>query len=301
MAWQRARWSVVLALGLMLSPITGKAASHAETLVVPGSTLLESAEVDTADQLIPLGSVKEGRDGRASPERSERVGGRLQKALYQLPSDLKLKESRKLLQETVQLEAGQDRLLYQCDGRECGQSNLWANEVFGESLLLGNDRTQFALIYVSADLQTVTMLYGSERPNRRSHYIVQSLALARAWTLDQPVAATVEVKRWMVNIPRTVKGKIDRKQVTFALNPATSELPKRSTQHWALVAHECSPLPAPQAFVQSQQLLDEVMPVLQAIPGKSFHPINMGNSYLGINNASPCAKGKNLEIIEQRP
>lgn len=296
MAWQRARWSVVLALGGLLSAGIGNAASHAETLVVPGSTLLEQAQLETTDQLIPLGSVKEGRDGRASPERSERVGGRLQKALYQLPSELSIKESRKLLQASVKVEAGQDRLLYQCDGRECGQSNLWANDVFGESLLLGNDRTQFALIYVSDDLQTMTLLYGSERPNRRSHYIVQTVALTRAWTLDQPTETKVEVTRWAMNITRTGKGKIERKRVAFALNPATSELPKRSTQHWAVVAHECSLLPAPQAFEQSQQVLDEVMPVLQAKGGKVFHPINMGNTY-----ASPCASGKNLEIIELRP
>lgn len=296
MAWQRAWWSVVLALGLLLRPAIGNAAPHAETLVVPGSTLLESAQLETADQLVPLGSVKEGRDGRASPERSERVGGRLQKALYQLPTELSIKESRELLRASVKVEAGHGRLLYQCDGRECGQTNLWATDVFGESLLLGNDRTQFALIYVSDDLQTITMLYGSERPNRRSHYIVQTVALAHAWTLDQATETTVEVKRWAINITRSGKGKIERKLVAFALNPATSELPKRSTQHWALVAHECSTMPAPQAFAQSQQLLDEVMPVLQSIAGKVFHPINMGNAY-----TSPCAKGKNLEIIELRP
>lgn len=297
MAWQRARWSVVLALGLLLSSAIGNAASHAESLVVPGSTLLESAQLETADQLIPLGSVKEGRDGRASPERSERVGGRLQKALYQLPSELSIKESRELLQASVKVEAGHDRLLYQCDGRECGQTNLWATDVFGESLLLGNDRTQFALIYVSDDLHTITMLYGSERPNRRSYYIVQTIALASAWTLVQPAAKQVEVQRWAVNVPRTAKGKKEHKRAAYALNPATSELPKRQTQHWAVVAHECSPqLPAPQAFAQSQQLLDEVMPLLQSIAGKVFHPINMGNTY-----ASPCASGKNLEIIELRP
>lgn len=294
MAWHRAGWAVVLALAC--GPASGKAASPAEALIVPDAVLLESAQQDTANQLIPLGSIKEGRDGRALPERSKRVAGHLQKALYQLPSERDIKASQKLLQAHVEGEAGQNHLLFSCDGRDCGQSNLWANDVFSSSLLFGNDRTQFALIYVSNDLLTLTMLYGSERPNRRSHYIAQTITLAQPWTLEKPSVAKVDVQRWTVNIPRNGKGKIDRKRVRLALNPVTTELAKRPAQHWALVAHECEPLPATQAFAQSQQLIDEVMPLLQATPGKVFHPINLGNTY-----TAPCGNGKNLEIIELRP
>lgn len=263
---------------------------------IPGVIVLSSAESRVDDQLVPLGSVKEGRDGRATPETSKRVAGRMQKSLYQLPSELGLNAVKATLESAWMEQNPGSRPLYRCIGRECGQSNLWANDVFSDSLLFGNDRTQFANIYLSADGNALGLLYGSERPNKRSHFIVMSVALDSPWQLKAPDAEKQEVNRWLVSISRTFKGEVDLKRLPVLLNPVTTNLAKRQTTHWAVIAHECEKLPAPEAFRQSQQLLDAVMPYLQKVADKEFHPVNAGNSF-----ASPCAAARNLEIVELQP
>lgn len=273
-------------------------AQTTETLAqrIPGVMTLSSDEVRVDDQLVPLGSVKEGRDGRATPESSKRVAGLMRKSVFQLPSELALDSARKSLESGWLEQHPGSRALYRCAGRECGQSNLWANEVFSESLLFGNDRTQFAFAFLDEAARNVALIYGSERPNKRSHFVVLTVALDAPWQLDLPVSEAVESDRWALSISRTVKGQVDMRRLPVLLNPVTSSLSKRQTTHWAVIAHECEEFAAPEAFQRSQQLLDAVLPLLQKVPGKQFHAVNAGNA---IN--TPCATSRNLEVIELRP
>lgn len=298
MALRNAAWRFFLAMGLTLWSMgsVAEAVDQTASITVPGAVLLDSARVSSTDQLIPLGSIKEGRDGRAIPEHSERVSGDVYRAVYQLSSELGMAESKQLLDAAWKAANAGGTPLFRCEGRECGQSNLWANDVFSESLLFGSDRTQFAFVYASADLKTLTLLYGSERANRRSYYIMQTVTLTTPWKLAATAQPVIDTDRWQISVARTVKGAVDPKRLPLALNPVTSELGRHTTQHWSVIAHECSDAPAPDAFAMSQQLLDAVLPPLQKIAGKVFHPINAGNTY-----ALPCSKGKNLEIIELRP
>lgn len=55
--------------------------------------------------------------------------------------------------------------LFTCRGRDCGRSNLWANEIFKQANLLGPDRNQF---YFAAELgRALIALYVIERGNKR--------------------------------------------------------------------------------------------------------------------------------------
>ncbi len=263
---------------------------------IPGVVLLSSVQEHVRDQLVPLGTVKEGRDGRAQPESSKRFAGELKRNLYQLPSEMGLSSFKSVL-ESAWFELHPDsQRVYQCSGRECGQSNLWANDVFGESMLFGNDRTQFAVVYLAANGLQLNVVYGSERPNKRSHFTVMSLGLADPW---QPAATAPQIaiaNRWQVSISRTARGLVDVKRLPVLLDPVTRQLAKSPIRHWAVIAHECEKQPAPAAFEHSQQILDGVLPFLQKIPDKQFHQVNAGNAL-----SAPCGSGKNLEIIELQP
>lgn len=284
---------LVAALTLMVS-----LAQAQDSLLPPalaeGATLLDTSTEVRADLLIPLGSVKEGRDGRATPERSERVMGEVSQHLYQLSSGLTLKQSQALLLEQLRKDNGW-LPLYQCEGRDCGQSNLWANDVFGKSLLFGNDRTQFAAVFVSADYRRLTMLYASERPNRRSHYLMQTIALEKPWTRMTAPPTGQSPEHWRLPVVFTGKGALDLNRLKQTLNPILVPLRQSTSPHWAVVAHDCSGGAAPQAFVSSQQILDAVLPLLQSLSKteKTFFPVNAGSAF-----ASVCDSGKTLEIIE---
>ena len=63
--------------------------------------------------------------------------------------------------------------LFSCEERDCGRSNGWANNVFGEALLYGPDGNQF---YIAAELDgRLAAIYVIERGNRRIYAHVQVL------------------------------------------------------------------------------------------------------------------------------
>lgn len=56
------------------------------------------------------------------------------------------------------------RLLFWCEGRDCGSSNLWANAIFHQSYLYGPDGGQaYALIQLNTPRPALVALYGITR------------------------------------------------------------------------------------------------------------------------------------------
>ncbi|ARU57329.1 outer membrane protein [Oleiphilus messinensis] len=69
-------------------------------------------------------------------------------------------------------------LMYQCKGRDCGESNTWANDIFREAVLYGKDREQhYAVFRVNAPEAGLYVIYTVERGNRRVYVYVQELSL----------------------------------------------------------------------------------------------------------------------------
>ena len=72
------------------------------------------------------------------------------------------------------LRALGDDVLFRCSGRDCGRSNDWANQVFGQATLYGPDRNQR---YVARQWQDqLVSLYVIERGNKRVYAHLQFLA-----------------------------------------------------------------------------------------------------------------------------
>ncbi len=63
--------------------------------------------------------------------------------------------------------------LFTCRGRDCGRSNLWANEVFKQNILLGPDLNQFYFAGEYGD--HLVALYVIQRGNKRSYAHVEVL------------------------------------------------------------------------------------------------------------------------------
>lgn len=82
----------------------------------------------------------------------------------------------------AQAKAQSGEILYECSSRDCGQSNVWANDVFNESVLYGKDRTQyyFAARYERDQGIWIQTLYTVERGNGRVYVYQQYLRLKNA-------------------------------------------------------------------------------------------------------------------------
>jgi hypothetical protein len=77
--------------------------------------------------------------------------------------------------------------LFTCRGRDCGRSNLWANQIFKQAILYGPDANQF---YFAGELQDALIaLYVIERGNKRVYAHLEVLRPDRDVALSRNAEA----------------------------------------------------------------------------------------------------------------
>lgn len=118
---------------------------------------------DRDDEFLPrdyvLGRVdKTRRDVRV--ENEVRTSATREWATYEVPSGVKPADVMKHYLATIGGEQ-----LFTCRGRDCGRSNLWANEIFNRATLYGPDRNQ--IYFAGRHQDHLLALYVIERGNRR--------------------------------------------------------------------------------------------------------------------------------------
>ena len=84
-------------------------------------------------------------------------------------------------------------MLFWCKARDCGESSLWANEVFGNAKLVGADGQQEYLLLRLAAPQdnSLVALYGITRGNRRAYLHVEQLDASAPLGELLPTSATL--------------------------------------------------------------------------------------------------------------
>jgi hypothetical protein len=95
------------------------------------------------------------------------------------------------------LLSANQRELFNCQGRDCGSSNFWANDVFGNRILYGPETGQFYMASTyESELQQQTVsgyaaLYVVTRANRRLYAHVEFLELSASQAAEQRAAQIV--------------------------------------------------------------------------------------------------------------
>ncbi|TDQ39993.1 DUF4892 domain-containing protein [Thiopseudomonas denitrificans] len=152
------------------------------------SRLLEQTAGQPAEKIYPLGSVRRiSGQLRFSDELT--VRGERHRATWQLSAvhaaDSAFTQGRELLQ------AAGARLLYWCQGRDCGPSNLWANAVFDNARLYGPDERQLYALLAGASGQELFALYAVTRGNGRGMLHVEQFMTDELPDGLYPAAATL--------------------------------------------------------------------------------------------------------------
>jgi hypothetical protein len=187
-----------LALTLLLTGFS--AVTHAAD--VPGSQdlpnlprLTDAEIVDyrpsvELERIYPLGSIRKisGQlrfDGQVSGR------GNVTAITYQLPVEHSADEAFTAAREALQQQGAQ--LLFWCQARDCGESSLWANEVFGNAKLYGADSGQsYLLLRMAAPADnTLVALYGITRGNRRAFLHVEQFQSSTPLGDLLPTSATL--------------------------------------------------------------------------------------------------------------
>ncbi|MEX6502804.1 DUF4892 domain-containing protein [Pseudomonas zhanjiangensis] len=140
----------------------------------PGTQIVRFAEAAEQERTYPQGAVRR-ISGRLRYEREVQVQGRYVSLTYELPRTHSAGEVFTAAREAMQAQGAE--LLYWCQERECGPSNLWANAVFGQSILYGSDEQQaYVLMRLAEPRQdSLLALYSITRGNRRAYLHVEWL------------------------------------------------------------------------------------------------------------------------------
>lgn len=123
--------------------------------------VLERQQRQSLNYLLALSPYKK-RANRWRPETALRLQGQLFQETHEVPSGYDELDVLAFYQSQISAQA---ELLFECDGRDCGESNSWANDHFRIKQLYGLDQYQFYRVY-KAD-NAYTTLYVVRRGNRR--------------------------------------------------------------------------------------------------------------------------------------
>ncbi len=188
------------ALGLMFCFSALSAFSQADD--VPGSQdlvnvprLTDAEIVDyrpsvELERVYPMGSIRK-ISGQLRFDGQVNARGNVTAITYQIPLEHTSDEAFTAAREALQKQGAQ--LLFWCQARDCGESSLWANEVFGNAKLYGADDQQaYLLLRLAApDTDTLVALYGITRGNRRAYLHVEQFKAVAPLGELLPTSATL--------------------------------------------------------------------------------------------------------------
>lgn len=166
------RWLITTILILSVTPVAPVLALELNDY--PGARLVYSSREAVSDYTLALGTYR--KVGGMMRVEHQRLAGILSRRTYQLPDNHSAAQGFEFFLR--QLAGHSPRELYRCSGRECGQSNHWANDHFGILQLYGLDQYQYygAFELVSRDQVGVYVtLYSVLRGNRRVFLQVEVL------------------------------------------------------------------------------------------------------------------------------
>lgn len=178
---------------LMLTGTAALAADHQDLDVLPRpahTEVVDYRDVPSLERRYPQEPVQR-ISGQVRLNDSILVEGRLRAPTYRMADQHSPVEAALNARKTLQ--QGGAQLLYWCEGRECGASNLWANTIFDNAKLYGPEERQIYLLLRLAEPQqdSLVAIYGITRGNRRSYLHVEQLDANAPLTAVLPTAATL--------------------------------------------------------------------------------------------------------------
>ena len=164
-------------LAVVLAPVRAEVAGSTDLDILPRFPRAEIVDYrvqDNAERLYPQSALRR-ISGRLRMDAEIDAVGRLTALTYELPEGHGSGEA--FAQARVALLGQGAQPLHWCEGRECGASSLWANEVFGNSRLYGPDEQQaYLLLQLAAPRQnSLLAVYAVTRGTRRAYLHVELL------------------------------------------------------------------------------------------------------------------------------
>ena len=142
------------------------------------------------ERIYPLGSIRK-ISGQLRFDGQVSARGNVTSVTYELPSEHSSIEAFTAAREALQQQGA--GLLFWCQARDCGESSLWANQVFGNAKLYGADDQQaYLLLRLAAPRDnTLVALYSITRGNRKAYLHVEQFDASAPLGELLPTSATL--------------------------------------------------------------------------------------------------------------
>ncbi|AHZ72174.1 MULTISPECIES: DUF4892 domain-containing protein [Pseudomonas] len=142
------------------------------------------------ERIYPLGSIRK-ISGQLRFDGQVSARGTATSVTYELPPEHSSTDAFTAAREALQEQGA--GLLFWCQARDCGESSLWANEVFGNAKLYGADDQQaYLLLRLAAPRDnTLVALYSITRGNRKAYLHVEQFDAAAPLGDLLPTSATL--------------------------------------------------------------------------------------------------------------
>ncbi len=181
-----------------LAQVSGRVNNHTDkqNLVqpFPQSTLEVETSITSPAHRVLLSPVREVNNEIRS-ESMVRIPVQGRGLLYQVKADSNRAEARDYYLRKIQALGG--HVLFECTARNCGRSNVWANQIFGQATLYGRDNDQDYLVaaVTGADSQRYLLLvYTVTRGNQREYVWVEQLELGESAIVPGFTGASARTK-----------------------------------------------------------------------------------------------------------
>lgn len=167
---------------LILAMLAGVTQAEEESALVltpfPRAELVQSSVNEDADHSVVIGSIRR-INNQLRAEREVQARGELRRATFEIPSAHTSAEA--FADAKQQLLARPNSMLFFCEGRECGSSSLWANQVLDNARLYGpEDNQAYLVVRLDEEPQRFVSLYAITRGNRRAYLHVDQFTPASA-------------------------------------------------------------------------------------------------------------------------
>jgi hypothetical protein len=158
------------------------------------SVLEESVSISSPGRLVLFSPVREVNSEIRSASLA-RLPVKGAGKLYRVLDGASREEARDHYKRELQARGA--RILFECAGRGCGRSNVWANQIFGQSTLFGSDNNQDYLIAGLVDENgrpSLTLVYTVTRGSQREYVWVEQLESPPGTTIPGLGAGSARVK-----------------------------------------------------------------------------------------------------------
>ncbi|MEH6348375.1 MAG: DUF4892 domain-containing protein [Bermanella sp.] len=233
---------------------------------VNGSYQKHYATDRKVDHWLILGAIERIK-GEVKPEAEIRVSAKVQSWLWQLPAGITSETAFDQIRGQVDADTVS---LFECQGRSCGLSNDYANQVFQHSILYGRDSNQhYWLGLDKAKNDMLWLVYSIQRSNKRVYVYVERIDLnaKEKGVFDQYIEKgenkTLFETRYSVLSKLTGSAQLNISQIQ-KIKKLLQENPNKK---FALVVHRYGPGENQSLLDQSQQESQELLGQLAATGG----------------------------------